>query len=425
MSERISCKSTDCERTVLPTTAQDTGGFCMPCVQKKAREKYEAHVAANKKDLNLYKNVNNPVEIIKIYHQPRKYDPLINYVPYPESIDQVYLRLDSTQLADVIAYALELLEKVEQDIALDIAIELVSFLNADVSCILKTLIPAEEYYPGFLFRSANSDIRDTLFEKLLSNTGRKDHIIAALAWIGDDEVVSFFSQRRNSIYRDIFESEPRFLEYTKTAGWELGSNDNKQDLCYKKCYPLIKWQENLHNSIHTTFTTQKCSCKWCGDILTILFTLDLADSNLKFIKFDKTHLSIGTCLRCCWHAGVFFAEIGEGGLIEWSDFNSKPDHLPNSDEVFHKPIKNCLVLSCKSRSAYYAVDWCLPVRKSQVGGFPTWIQHDYYPTCPKCSNTMMFIGQISNDDCLDYSEGIYYAFICSGCSISATMYQQT
>jgi hypothetical protein len=396
----------------------------MPCVQKKAREKYEAHVAANKKDLNQYRNVNNLIEIIKIYHQPRKHDPLINYVPYPDPIDQVYLSLDSNQIADTITYAFKLLEKGEKDIAVDIAIELVSFLNADISCILEALIIAEEYYPSFLFRSANSGIRDKLFEKLLSNTGRKDHIIAALAWIGDNKVVSFFSQQKNSLYKTIFENDPSFLEYTKTAGWDQNSN-GKHNLYYKKCYPLVKGQETLHNSMHTTFKTQECSCRWCGDKLTSLFTLDLADNNLNFIAFDKPHLNVSTCLRCVCYTDAFFVDIGENGLVEWSDFNNKPEYLPDLHEVWEKPIENSLVLSCESRFAYYAVDWCSPVSHSQVGGFPTWIQDNYYPDCPKCSSTMIFIGQISNDDCLDYSEGIYYAFICSKCSISATTYQQT
>ncbi len=426
MPERLPCKSINCERTILPTTAQDTGGFCMPCVQRKRDEQDKAYVSANKKDINQYKNVNNPLEIIKIYHQPTKRDPLIHYVPYPDPIDQVYLRLDSTQIAGAITYVLQLLEKKDaKDTAIDIAIKLVSFINADISSILEALVKEEEYYPSFLFRSASIGIRNKLFEKLLNNTGRIDHIISALAWIGDKEVVAFFSQQQNPLYRNIFESEPKFLEYTKTAGWELDSNGNKQNLYYKKCYPFVKQQNNLPNSRHTTFTAQKSSCKFCGAELTSLFTLDLADDNLKFIECDKSHLSIGTCLRCCWHADPFFAEVGENGLVDCSDFNKNPDPLPKLDDVFERPIENCLMLSDKPRSAYYCVDWCSPVVQSQVGGFPTWIQNDYYPSCPKCSNTMIFIGQIANDDCLDYSEGIYYAFICSGCSMSATTYQQT
>lgn len=43
MSEpkRIRCKSLWCRRTILPDTAQRTGGFCMPCVQKAAMKKRE------------------------------------------------------------------------------------------------------------------------------------------------------------------------------------------------------------------------------------------------------------------------------------------------------------------------------------------------------------------------------------------------
>ncbi len=38
---------------------------------------------------------------------------------------------------------------------------------------------------------------------------------------------------------------------------------------------------------------------------------------------------------------------------------------------------------------------------------------------------MPFIGQISNEDFMDYGEGIYYAFHCADCDVTATRYQQT
>jgi hypothetical protein len=33
MIERIPCKTPGCERTILPSTAEKTGGFCMPCAR--------------------------------------------------------------------------------------------------------------------------------------------------------------------------------------------------------------------------------------------------------------------------------------------------------------------------------------------------------------------------------------------------------
>jgi hypothetical protein len=38
---------------------------------------------------------------------------------------------------------------------------------------------------------------------------------------------------------------------------------------------------------------------------------------------------------------------------------------------------------------------------------------------------MLFIGQVSGEDVEDLGEGIYYAFVCHECQVSATLYQQT
>jgi hypothetical protein len=38
---------------------------------------------------------------------------------------------------------------------------------------------------------------------------------------------------------------------------------------------------------------------------------------------------------------------------------------------------------------------------------------------------MPVVGQISNEDFMEYGEGIYYAFRCPRCNVTATCYQQT
>lgn len=86
-----------------------------------------------------------------------------------------------------------------------------------------------------------------------------------------------------------------------------------------------------------------------------------------------------------------------------------------------------LVLSGESRHYLETANWStLPgVAFSQIGGFPTWVQDAEYPGCPDCSETMPFVGQISNEDFLEFAEGIYYAFHCPKCNVSATGYQQS
>ncbi len=85
-----------------------------------------------------------------------------------------------------------------------------------------------------------------------------------------------------------------------------------------------------------------------------------------------------------------------------------------------------LVLSGESRHYMESADWLVPgVTFSQVGGLPTWIQDAQYPPCPECNNMMPFVGQLSNEDIEEYSEGIYYAFACRTYGIGAVNYQQS
>ena len=84
MTERIPCKTEGCRATILPTTAAKTGGYCMPCHQWREQQKYQAYIEQNRKTVNLYEGLTDPVEILKMMHAPRRHDPLIRYVPYPE-----------------------------------------------------------------------------------------------------------------------------------------------------------------------------------------------------------------------------------------------------------------------------------------------------------------------------------------------------
>jgi hypothetical protein len=56
-------------------------------------------------------------------------------------------------------------------------------------------------------------------------------------------------------------------------------------------------------------------------------------------------------------------------------------------------------MATTARHFLESADWLLPgVAFSQAGGLPTWIQDARYPACPDCTETMPFLGQISNAD---------------------------
>ena len=66
----------------------------------------------------------------------------------------------------------------------------------------------------------------------------------------------------------------------------------------------------------------------------------------------------------------------------------------------------------------------MELKSSQIGGYPCWVQGAEYPQCLDCSQTMTFLAQLNQED-VSNDEGTYYAFLCTPCQTTATLYQQT
>lgn len=98
--------------------------------------------------------------------------------------------------------------------------------------------------------------------------------------------------------------------------------------------------------------------------------------------------------------------------------------MPEPDDEWEPSPWRNVPVTLTPRRAIHAADWLMEPQATQIGGHPTWVQDSLYPSCPHCSQTMMFIGQVDQAQ-FPMHEGIYYAFLCAACRISATGYQQT
>ena len=197
MSLRVACKSVGCSRTILAATAARTGGYCMPCVQAKERQQRAAHIRANRRDVDPYAGIDDPLQLLKIVHQPPKPDPLIRYAQPPRETAALYAELDSGQIAALVRYVHALLKKGDTHAAQDIASCLVAFVSADISSLLQEFIRFEALRPEFVFHRAAPKIRDLLTQHLARVAGRDrlltDKLLCALAWVGDERVVDLFA----------------------------------------------------------------------------------------------------------------------------------------------------------------------------------------------------------------------------------------
>ncbi|MCU1288450.1 MAG: hypothetical protein JWN60_679, partial [Acidobacteria bacterium] len=113
------------------------------------------------------------------------------------------------------------------------------------------------------------------------------------------------------------------------------------------------------------------------------------------------------------------------GNEHWHDANKKWEHFDRFELQARKIKENILIITDEARKPEFTISQFIVISKSQIGGYPTWVQDADYLNCPKCNQKMRYIGQIDMEDVEEYGEGIYYFHFCEKCKITGTNYQQT
>jgi len=198
MTDRIRCKTEGCDDTILPETAARTGGVCMRCVNRKAHEDREEFIRKNRREVDPYEGLTDPVEIIGVLHTPRVHDPLIRYKPPPLTAAELYGALSPAQVARLMRHAADALRTGQRDYAHDIAKSLATLTTASLDEMLGVWVERLEFWPAVIFRGAGAPIRDGIIDHLRTADFDHDrslsanHALSALAWIGDEVVQQAF-----------------------------------------------------------------------------------------------------------------------------------------------------------------------------------------------------------------------------------------
>lgn len=394
----------------------------MPCVQAKAKQDHDAYIRSNRRDVNEFEGVSDPVEILKITHGPRRIDPLVKWVPYPTSTDEIYLGLDQEECERLCAYADGMIGTDGQEVAEDILRCLAAFTNYPLDRCLRTLLSNSSFWPSLAFRNAPPDVRDGLLCRVEEDGENRNLILLALAWIGDPVVVSQFQEWRLDPpeWRGTLFIPPE--DYSREAGWELAPDGQRRDLYFKRAVELRKGSSNS-SGVFGAISPREDSCPWCGSVLTDLFHFDLSLFALGPSQVPQGVVRIPTC-EVCTAFGTVFGATESSGAARWSERNVRPEYLPEDAATWDRLPVDPLQLGA-NRPPLFAADQFLPTGFSQLGGHPTWIEDASYPACPECGDTMMFVAQVDHEDIEDCSEGIFYAFLCPACRMTATTYQQT
>ena len=120
-TQRLPCRTQGCANTILPATAKANGGYCMPCVQKRLREEEDEFIRQNRREVDPYTGITDPVQPICTMHMPRPYDPLVVLSPPPRSAEDLYRHLNREQADRLMTIAAEAMHDGKEDFASDLA----------------------------------------------------------------------------------------------------------------------------------------------------------------------------------------------------------------------------------------------------------------------------------------------------------------
>jgi hypothetical protein len=349
---------------------------------------------------------------------------LFEWTVPPKTLEELYASLSSDDVVRLKKMAIEALSGEKSAFAEDVAQSLATLTTANLDDLLDVWVSANHLWPSVVFRGASHSIRDRIVQAIDNGSAEVNHALSALAWIGDQEVVKLFR---------IWEAEPpwwrRSLHLTPSrhahdAGWEPAAG-GRRNLFFEPCLAIVPVGagEQALSSVDLIRQSDK-SCHWCGGKMVHLIDLDLGDPVFNFLDSSRPRLPVLTCYRCTCYGDHLFAQITEDGTARWLESNVRPDWLPDGTSDWSKPPWQGISVRLSPRRAIHAAGWCTSASVSQFGGLPSWVQDTAYPRCPRCKQTMVFLAQLDNGRFPGH-EGIYYAFLCAACSITATTYQQT
>jgi hypothetical protein len=311
------------------------------------------------------------------------------------------------------------------DFAEDIAKSLATLTDYSLDSMLLAWVDRNYFWPAVIFRGAGESIRDGVIKALESGKANANHALSALSWIGDSVVQERFRDWEGipAPWRRGLHVGP--ASYAHVAGWELSPN-GRHDLFHQECWAATPCPSECDAFASVRFMCEvDQKCPWCNRRLVNLVEIDPMDDRFSFLGVREKRLAILTCDVCsCYGMSFMYARISADGVAFLAEENKRPDWLPNDLASWGRSPWMNEPVRLQQRRAIHAVDWCMAVSASQIGGMPSWVQDTAYPSCPDCSKTMTFVAQVDNGQFPGF-EGIYYAFLCSSCRVSATTYQQT
>ena len=265
-------------------------------------------------------------------HAPVKRDPLIRYIPYHLKREEVYSTLSADDADRMLDVGLELLESGDEDTCQEILVSLICYRNRSLESCIPTLMERGIYYPGILFKDASAHSRDELLQQVEQDQDNRNHLLLALAWIGDDQVVRRFQEWRSD---PPFWAEELYVPpeaYTHEGAGSLRRMEASADYSTMTATKIVPSESTYVAEPEPAHFLKKDSafCPWCESSLTTLADLDISHPKLRFLGLSGERLRVTTCVNCSCY-GTIYMDVDFHGKSEWSQANMKPEYVPGPD----------------------------------------------------------------------------------------------
>ena len=281
------------------------------------------------------------------------------------------------------------------------------------------MLDANLLLPAIAYRTADPVARDLVIARIRRFDGQVpdrrsadvlslNHLLVALAWIGDRDVQRVFERWRDAPPTWASALYIPAHEYTTTAGWTLDIGGARRDLYIPQGRALVRAEQTSGDL--RVLGPGEGHCHFCSNALGNLFQLDLG-APFTFIPLSGT-ISIPFCHLCSVYGTITF-RIDPNGRATWHE---RTERFPVYGDTFRPWDEGHFGLGRPLANPFEWADDDV----GHVGGYPGWIDDDSYPECLDCGRRMTFVGQVDVS-----SGGRFYGLICFTCLTAATVYQHT
>jgi len=299
---------------------------------------------------------------------------------------------------------------------------LANFREPGLGDKIQRLAENDIFWPPSLYSGAPVHVADMLISLINAAAKRLplNQLLLALAWTRSEAARRAFLDWKNSPPPWSIEILAPAERYAHEAGWELDTDGSRRDLISFSCHRIVKKADRADGnfSIPCRMPTGG-TCPACGGALGWLFDF----SGLPVSHFSEERADAPRKLLYCPNCACFgpvFSKYTLDGKAEWRSATNC------SEGALVETWAPCLChLSPTPFPPFASAEPFELKDTSTLGGVPMWLQDAEYPNCPDCGKTMRFLAQFDNLAMEKPEEGLYYAFFCGACQVSAVTYQQT